>query len=586
MFFLYLQTWDRWLGNIRHWCISRQLWWGHRIPAYLIKVNDAPEPDTSDPNNWVVARSEEEAMTKAVEKKGLPAESMSLQQDPDVLDTWFSSGLFPFSTMGWPNKESLDFKAFFPGSLLETGHDILFFWVARMVMMSQTLTDQLPFKEVYLHAMVRDKYGGKMSKSKGNVIDPLFVKEGATLETMLTTLKSGLLPEKELNRALESTKKEYPKGIPACGADALRFGLLAECKGKDVNLDINRVIGYRKFCNKLWNLHKLGLHFGLNSITPPTSMNDLLNNYKLSEKDLWILSRLHGVMVSVNNDFEKYSLSNACATLYQFLITEFAGIYAEISKPALRGNGTEDAKKAAIATFYTVLEISYRMLHPMMPYVTEELWQRLPRATAASAESETKGNAAAATPLLTIALASYPDPSKDTSLARLKNQTAEENMNVVIATIEAIRSLRGKFLTGKASSAKPDVVFTCGNEQVTAILTSNASDIASLVKLGTVTCVATGSELETGMAVQFVSDSVSAHMMLKGHIDFGAELPGLQKKLAKVVSGKVNLEKKRTPEYLERAKEDIQFREKEILEEYSMKIGLLEEQIAMFQSLA
>ena len=168
------------------------MWWGHRIPAYLIKVNDAPEPDTSDPNNWVVARSEEEAMTKAVEKKGLPAESMSLQQDPDVLDTWFSSGLFPFSTMGWPNKESLDFKAFFPGSLLETGHDILFFWVARMVMMSQTLTDQLPFKEVYLHAMVRDKYGGKMSKSKGNVIDPLFVKEGATLETMLTTLKSGL----------------------------------------------------------------------------------------------------------------------------------------------------------------------------------------------------------------------------------------------------------------------------------------------------------------------------------------------------------------------------------------------------------
>ena len=169
----------------------------------------------------------DEAVKLACEKKGLPAESMSLSQDPDVLDTWFSSGLFPFSTMGWPNEEALDFQAFFPGSLLETGHDILFFWVARMVMMSQTLTDKLPFKDVYLHAMVRDKYGKKMSKSSGNVIDPLFVIQGTTLDNMLDTLRSGLLPAKELERATKATKKEYPSGIPRCGADALRFGLLA-----------------------------------------------------------------------------------------------------------------------------------------------------------------------------------------------------------------------------------------------------------------------------------------------------------------------------------------------------------------------
>ena len=521
-------------------------------------------------------------MTKAVEKKGLPAESMSLQQDPDVLDTWFSSGLFPFSTMGWPNEESPDFKAFFPGSLLETGHDILFFWVARMVMMSQTLTDKLPFKEVYLHAMVRDKYGGKMSKSKGNVIDPLFVKEGATLETMLNTLKAGLLPKKELDRALLSTKKEYPKGIPRCGADALRFGLLAECKGKDVNLDINKVIGYRKFCNKVWNLHKLGIHFGMNTIVPPTSINDLLDNYTLSEKDLWILSRLHGVMTTVNARFATYGLSDACSAIYDFLLREFASVYAEISKPAFRGED-ENVKKGAIATFYTVMEITYRLLHPMMPYVTEELWQRLPRAPPAASEGETKGSEPK---LLTIALATYPDPSKDVSLARMNNPDAEKRMNTVILTIEAMRSLRGKFLQGKASSARPDVVFTCGNTEVLNILAASAPDVVSLLKLGNVRCVPSGTELETGFAVQFVTDSVSAHMMLKGHVDLSAELPGLQKKLAKVVGGKTNLEKKRTPEYLAKANEEIQFRENEVLAEYTTKINLLEEQIAMFQSLA
>ena len=570
------------MGNIRHWCISRQLWWGHRIPAYLIKVKDTPAPDTSDPNNWVVARTEAEAMSKAVELKGLPAESMTLQQDPDVLDTWFSSGLFPFSTMGWPNEEAPDLKAFFPGSLLETGHDILFFWVARMVMMSQTLTDKLPFKEVYLHAMVRDKYGKKMSKSKGNVVDPLDVINGSTLQNLIDTLNNSLLPAKEIAHATIAKKKEFPKGIPKCGADALRFGLLAyTSQGRDVNLDINRVIGYRKFCNKLWNLHKLGLYFGLQNITPPSSISDLLTNYELSEHDRWILSRLHGVLVRVDIAFVAYNMADACSACYDFILKEFASTYAEISKTSLRGEAA-GPKAAALATFYTVLEIIYRVLHPMMPFVTEELWQRLPQVAASNGES--KGNTDTA--CRTIALAPYPNPANDAGLALLKNDEAESRMETVIAAADAIRSLQGKFLTGKASSATPAVIFSCSDAASNSLLTANSNDIGSLCRLDNITCVPSGTPMANGMAVAFVNENVNVHMMLAGHVDFAAELPGLRKKLNKQKGGKMNLEKKRTVEYLAKAHSEIQYHEKELLEAYDTKISLLEEQIGMFEELA
>lgn len=576
------------MGNIRHWCISRQLWWGHRIPAFLVKIKDQPLPDSSDPENWVVARTEEEALKKAVDLKGVSAENITLEQDPDVLDTWFSSGLFPFSTMGWPNEESPDLKAFFPGSLLETGHDILFFWVARMVMMSQTLTDKLPFKEVYLHAMVRDKYGKKMSKSKGNVVDPLDVINGSTLQNLIDTLNKSLLPEKEIIHASAAKKKEFPKGIPRCGADALRFGLLAyTSQGRDVNLDINRVIGYRKFCNKIWNLHKLGLFFGLQDISPPSSINDLLTNYKLSEHDRWILSRLHGVMVAVDKAFVTYNMADACTACYDFLLKEFAATYAEISKPAFRGDA-EEPKKAALATFYTILEISYRLLHPMMPFVTEELWQRLPRASSSDESTgETKGNEASTkSSIHSIALATFPNPAKDSDLALLQNIEAESRMNTVIATADAIRRLQGKFLTGKASSAKPAVLLVCSDEESMTLLASHTGDIGSMCRLDNIKCVASGTTIAEGMAVSLVNSNISVYVMLKGHVDFAAQLPELRKKLKKQVGGKMSLEDKRTPEYLAKANDEIQYREKEILSEYSLKIELLEEQISMFEKLA
>ena len=244
------KTWFRWLDNIRDWCVSRQLWWGHRIPAYEIKRKDGA-PVTCDP--WVVARTEVEALTKAAERLGVSPDEVILEQDEDVLDTWFSSGLFPFASFGWPDVSSKDMPAFFPGTLLETGHDILFFWVARMVMMSLCLQDKLPFETVYLHAMVRDKHGRKMSKSLGNVIDPVEVIEGVTLAALNEKLRKGNLPEKEIEKATKGQQMDFPNGIPECGADALRFGLLAyTVQGRDVNLDINRVLAYRQFCNKLW----------------------------------------------------------------------------------------------------------------------------------------------------------------------------------------------------------------------------------------------------------------------------------------------------------------------------------------------
>eukprot|EP00607_Mallomonas_marina_P004904 CAMPEP_0182437452 /NCGR_PEP_ID=MMETSP1167-20130531/85058_1 /TAXON_ID=2988 /ORGANISM="Mallomonas Sp, Strain CCMP3275" /LENGTH=632 /DNA_ID=CAMNT_0024630381 /DNA_START=416 /DNA_END=2311 /DNA_ORIENTATION=- len=248
-------TWYHWLDNIRDWCISRQLWWGHRIPAYFVRIKGEREKDKNDPANsdrWVVGRSEEEARERGAVRLGLLKSELELFQDDDVLDTWFSSGIFPFSVFGWPNNTK-DLEAFYPTALLETGLDILFFWVARMVMMGLQLTDKLPFTTVYLHAMVRDKNGRKMSKSLGNVIDPNEVINGCSLVSLLDKIDAGNLPPKEIEKAKEGQKSDFPEGIPECGADALRFGLLAyTVQGRDVNLDIKRVVGYRQFCNKVW----------------------------------------------------------------------------------------------------------------------------------------------------------------------------------------------------------------------------------------------------------------------------------------------------------------------------------------------
>lgn len=255
------KIWYHWMEGIRDWCISRQLWWGHRIPAYAIKfknVEDTPK-DLPEEESWIVARNMEEAVEKAEKKFNLTKDKFLLHQDEDVLDTWFSSGLFPFSVFGWPDQTE-DLNLFYPTSLLETGHDILFFWVARMVFFGQTLLGKIPFKEVFLHPMVRDAHGRKMSKSLGNVIDPMDVINGITLEGLYQQLYDSNLDPKEIDKAKAGQKQDFPNGIPECGTDAMRFALCSYLtQARDINLDILRVQGYRFFCNKLWNATKFAL---------------------------------------------------------------------------------------------------------------------------------------------------------------------------------------------------------------------------------------------------------------------------------------------------------------------------------------
>jgi valyl-tRNA synthetase len=264
---MHKSTWYNWLDNVHDWCISRQLWWGHRIPAWLVSV-DGKHADATDPNSWIVAESEELAREKAI---ALFGPNIKLDQDPDVLDTWFSSGLFPFSVFGWPNNTA-DLQKYYPTTMIETGSDILFFWIARMVMMGKFLTGQWPFRTVLLHSMVRDAHGRKMSKSLGNVIDPIDVIEGITLEQLHDTLRGGNLDPREVEKAINGQKADFPAGISECGTDALRFSLCAyTSQGRDINLDINRVVGYRHFCNKIWNATKLTLSLVGEQYKPPAS---------------------------------------------------------------------------------------------------------------------------------------------------------------------------------------------------------------------------------------------------------------------------------------------------------------------------
>merc|ERR1719431_622674 len=278
------KTWTYWMSGMRDWCISRQLWWGHRIPAYHVTVQGQGAADPTDNRYWVSGRTEQEARSKAATTFSVPEDKIVLEQDPDVLDTWFSSGLFPFSVLGWPDKTD-DLDVFYPGALLETGHDIIFFWVARMVFFGQKLMGKLPFKDVFLHAMVRDAHGRKMSKSLGNTINPLDVIFGVSLEELHKTLEGGNLDPREVEKAKAGQKQDYPNGIPECGTDALRFGLCAyTAQGRDINLDVMRVQGYRFFCNKLWNATKFAMMYLGPDFSPTPQLVKNMSKEKSSVK--------------------------------------------------------------------------------------------------------------------------------------------------------------------------------------------------------------------------------------------------------------------------------------------------------------
>jgi len=358
------KQWYRWLENIKDWCLSRQLWWGHRIPAYKVRSC----------NEWYVGKSKEEIIMK---NKNIKYEE--LEQDEDVLDTWFSSGLWPFAILGWPENTS-DFMRYYPTSILETGSDILFFWVARMVMLGIELTGKEPFNQILLHGIVRDAHGRKMSKSLGNVIDPIFVIDGCSLEGLISCMKSGNLASNEVKKAEVVLRKDFPNGISKCGADALRFTLLSYTSGmKDINLNILRVEGYRRFCNKIWNAQKFVKLVIDEFITKDLSNIPIKEDYKkyfLSSSSLermkddgsisWILKKRNETIESVEKALNCFNFMTATQIIHQFFIYDFCDIFIEIVK----NNKTLNHISILLTVFIDCMKI----LHPFMPFITEEVF--------------------------------------------------------------------------------------------------------------------------------------------------------------------------------------------------------------------
>ncbi|CAE7502383.1 Vars1 [Symbiodinium pilosum] len=496
------QTWYHWLRNIQEWCISRQLWWGHRIPAYkVVKPAQAEE-------KWFTGRSPAEAAAKAEKALGTKVE---VEQDEDVLDTWFSSGLFPFSVFGWPDTENNeDFKAFFPTSLLETGHDILFFWVARMVMMSLGLTGKLPFHTVYLHAMVRDAHGRKMSKSLGNVIDPLEVIDGISLEDLHKKLYEGNLPEKEIEKAKKGQKEDYPDGIPECGADALRFGLLAyTLQGRNVNLDINRVVGYRHFCNKVWNATRFGLMYFGSDFTFPGSLRA---DQALAWEDRWILSRLSFCAQKANDAMQKYEFANATTATYSFFLYELCDVYLELLKPRFYGETQDESilkdRQVAREVLYVCLDWSMRLMHPLLPYLTEELYQRLP-------PSPTKCES--------VTIAPYP-----VHVIAWQNEALEKEMEVTSEIAGKFRSQKQSL--GFSPGARPEAYIRHSDPELRTMVDKLKNQISRMAAVGTITVLKEADKDPSQTMRDVVNEKCLIYTKVEG-LDLSGEKVKLEKKV-------------------------------------------------------
>ncbi|XP_034561604.1 valine--tRNA ligase, mitochondrial isoform X2 [Notolabrus celidotus] len=451
---LYTKTWKNWLSNINDWCVSRQLWWGHQIPAYQVQLPDST--DRQQEEQWVWGRSEDEARHRAAVKYGVKPEDITLTQDPDVLDTWFSSGLFPFAMLGWPD-QTPDLQHFYPNSILETGSDLIFFWVARMVMLGTELTGELPFRQVLLHAMVRDKHGRKMSKSLGNVIDPLDVIHGVSLERLQEKVNEGNLDPREQLVAIEAQRKDFPGGIPQCGTDALRFALCSHrMQGDAISLSVSQVLSCRHFCNKMWQT----LRFTLGVLENNAALVGTLEETSpVSSVDRWICSRLYSTVLQVEQAFESYELHAVTSALHSFWLHSLCDVYMECVKPLLAqrggGNMCEDevkARRAAVSILYHCVSSSLALLSPFMPFITEELWQRL---------QPFRGGAAAQS---SLSLQPYPRADR---LAHWCFPEEERDFMLVQDVIREVRSLRAQCGLTKE---KPDMWAVCSQSQARVLL--------------------------------------------------------------------------------------------------------------------
>jgi valyl-tRNA synthetase len=529
-----------WMRNIKDWCISRQLWWGHRIPAWY----DAD-------GRWYVARDEAEAR----KVHGLD-ESVALRQDEDVLDTWFSSALWPFSTQGWPD-DTQALRTYYPTSVLVTGFDIIFFWVARMIMMGLKFTGQIPFREVYMHGLIRDHDGQKMSKSKGNVIDPLDIVDGISLDALLAKRTTGLM-QPQMKPAIErATRKQFPHGIPAFGTDALRlsFASLAT-QSRDLRFDMARVEGYRNFCNKLWNAARYVLmNVEGQSLSP--------ENAQFSLADRWIRSRLSAALERVETGFAEYRLDVVTSALYEFTWHEYCDWYVELSKATLFSDGANAAQK--LGTRYTLihtLETLLRALHPIAPFITEEIWQRVKVIARVDGES--------------IMLSDF--PKRDAAA----DSRAEPEMRWVMDFIEGIRQIRGEM----------DIPHS---RQLTVLLqNSRAVDIEYASRnvhyLSRLAGVAPPQVLPPGQAAPISAvallGTLEILVPMAGVIDPKAELDRLTKRLRKAEIELHKLEGKlANADFARNAPADVVAKDRVRLAELRTELRLLTAQIARVDAL-
>jgi valyl-tRNA synthetase len=533
------KTYYEWMYNIQDWCISRQLWWGHRVPAWY-----------DDAGNIYVGHDEDDIRAKHDIDAGT-----ALRQDDDVLDTWFSSALWPFSTLGYPEKtRALD--EFYPGNVLVTGFDIIFFWVARMIMMGIKFMGDVPFREVYIHGLIRDHDGQKMSKSKGNVLDPLDIIDGVDLDTLIEKRTTGMMQDHLRNKIEQATRKEFPDGIDRYGADALRFtyAILATT-GRDVRFDMGRVEGYKNFCNKLWNAARY--------VLMNTEQLDS-GETELSASDRWIRDRFAATAASVHRHFDTYRLDLAAQAIYEFTWHEFCDWYLELSKPVLQSDDvSESARRGTQRTLLEVLEALLRLLHPIMPFITEEIWQQV--APRAGIEGET------------IMLQSYP-----TDDGSGYDANAVADIEWLKQVILGVRQIRGEM---DISPGKPLPVLLQG---ASAEDSRRADDYLALLKrVGKVESVAVlGPDDEPPASATALVDELRLLVPMKGIIDVDAERGRLGKQRDKVAA---ELQRARgklgNANFVNNAPADVVTQERQRETEFERQLEQLTEQLARLDEL-
>ena len=523
----WVNTYNQWMNNIQDWCISRQLWWGHQIPAWY-----------DEAGNVYVARNQAEA-EKQAGKTGLTREE-------DVLDTWFSSALVPFSTLGWPS-ETDELKAFLPSNVLVTGYEIIFFWVARMIMMTTHFTGKVPFKDVYIHGIVRDHEGKKMSKSEGNVIDPVDLIDGIDLDKLLVKRTTGLRKPETAPKVEEATKKLFPEGIPSMGADALRFTMASYASlGRSVNFDFKRAEGYRNFCNKIWN----ATNFVLMNTENQDCGQDETQPLAYTFADQWIIGRLQQTEAAAAEAFETYRFDLAAQTLYEFVWNDYCDWYIELAKVQIQ-TGCPTTQRTTRRTLVRVLEASLRLLHPIIPFITEELWQAVaPLSNAKTADS--------------IMLAAYPkaDPEKIV-------QAAFDQMAQLQDLIGAVRNLRGEM--GIAPNVKAPL-FVEGS--VPEALLKYLPALTRLTEAKTVDRLPESEDAPVAVCN-------GARLMLKVEIDKAAETARLSKEAEKLQKALDKLNAKLSkPGYTEKAPAHLVEKDKADLAELEDKMAKVQNQLA------